>query len=341
MKIAVTGASGHVGSNLCRILIEEGHQVNVLVHQNTKSIEGLKLEQIKGDITDKEALMSLCKDVEVVFHLAAKISINSKANGRISKTNIEGTRNLIEACKAKNVRRLIHFSTIHAIDHNPYDLPLDETREMVMNSPIRYEETKAQGELLVQEAVKDGLDAVILNPTSIVGPYDFGPSLMGQALLKMYKNTLPVTIPFVVSQCTGNKIGSLVQGGYNFVDVRDVCQAAIQAAERGKSGERYIVSGQYLSLTNLSKTIAEVTGAKTTSFTFPAWLAKMGVPFITIWAKMRNEAPLYTYESLNILKSVNKNISNQKARNELDYQPREIKDTINDTIHWFKENGFV
>jgi len=325
MNIAVTGASGHVGSNLCRILIEEGHQVKVLVHQNTKGIEGLSLQQIKGDITNKEALMSLCEDVEVVFHLAAKISINSKANGHIAKTNIEGTRNLIEACKAKNVSRLIHFSTIHAIDHNPHDLPMDETREMVMNSPIRYEETKAQGELLVHEAVKDGLDAVILNPTSIVGPYDFGPSLMGQALLKMYKNKLP----------------GLVPGGYDFVDVRDVCQAAIQAAENGKSGDRYIVSGQYLSLTDLSKSIAEVTGAKTTSFTFPTWLAKIGVPFITIWAKMRNEAPLYTYESLNILKSVNKNISNQKARNELNYQPREIKDTIRDTIHWFKENGFV
>jgi dihydroflavonol-4-reductase len=128
---------------------------------------------------------------------------------------------------------------------------------------------------------------------------------------------------------------ALVKGGYNWVDVRDVSQAAISALENGKSGERYILSGVWAGLTDLSEMVSNITGRKTPSRVSPMWLAKLGVPFISAWYAIRNEHPLYTFQSLEIINSVNKNIINKKARQDLGFDPRPLKETLKDTIEWF------
>lgn len=324
MKIAVTGASGHVGGNLCRELIRQGHKVKALVHNDDRSIRGLNMEFIRGDLASPSSLTELCRDAEIVFHLAAIISIEGKKN-LLERINIEGTSNLLEAIKKSSVRRLIHFSSIHALDNTPLDRPMDESRPLVTHALMMYEATKASGDKLVQDSIARGLDAVIINPTAIIGPNDFKPSLVGQVLLRLYKGTLPALVP----------------GGYDWVDVRDVTQGAIAAMEKGGKGQRYILSGNWLSVKDLALLMEEVTGRRMVRLSVPISLAKAGVPFFKVYSLVTRKHPLYTFQSLEVLMNGNRLINNQKARNELGYSPRPLRETITDAIQWFRENNYI
>ncbi len=324
MKIAVTGASGHVGANLCRELLQRGYSVKALIHHDDRAVRNLDVELIRGSVNDPPSLDALCSDADVLFHLAAMISVNGKEE-QLIKVNIEGTRNLIKACRESGIKRYIHFSSIHALSHDPLDQSMDETRLLVETSPMMYEVTKSRSEKLVLEEVAKGFNAIILNPTAIVGPNDYKPSLVGQVLIKLYKGTLPALVP----------------GGYNWVDVRDVVFAAANAIENGRSGERYILSGQWLSVRDLARLLEKVTGKKTVRFTIPTSVAKIGVPFIRAYAAIRKEHPLYTNNSLEILKQGNRYIINDKARKELGFQSRNLENTLYDAITWFREHHYI
>jgi len=324
MKIAVTGANGHVGANLCRSLIAEGHQVKALVHTNKDAIDGLNLELVHGSINDPEALRKLFKDVEIVFHLAAIISIDGQKD-KLLEVNYEGTRTLINTIKENGVKRLIHFSSIHALKHFPFNETMDESRPLMTDGPTWYEITKSRADKMVMEAGQDGLDAIVINPTAIVGPYDFKPSLVGTVLIRLYNNSLPALVP----------------GGYNWVDVRDIVHGAISAMNSGRKGERYIFGGKWVSVRDLAITVEKITGKKVNKFTVPTALAMVGVPFIKAYAKITNQEPLYTGESLTTLVEVNKKISCRKAESELGYKSRDLEITVKDTIDWFRNNGYV
>ena len=325
MEISVTGASGHVGNVLCRKLVGNGHRVKVLVHQDENDLKTIGVEMVRGDLLNADSLDKLCKNSEIVFHLAAKISINEKEKELVYRTNVTGTDNLIKASLKAGIKKFIHFSTIHALDPFPLDENMDETRQFITHTHMIYEQSKTDGERLVLEAVKNGLDAVIITPTAIIGPHDYKPSYLGQALIKMYTNSLPMLVP----------------GGYDWVDVRDVVDCAISASEKGRKGERYLASGHYLSLKELSKLISQTTGKKTPSFTGPAFLATIGLPFITLYARLKKEDPLYTSNSLEILRNSNSRISHTKATSELNYQPRPLEETLRDTFEWYVQNGLI
>jgi len=148
MKIAVTGANGHVGANLCRTLLAEGHQVKALVHEHQDALKGLNLELIRGNVNDTESLRKLFSGAEIVFHLAAVISIDGRKEETL-QVNYEGTRNLLNIIRDNGVKRLIHFSSIHALKHYPYYEPMDETRPLMTEGPTWYEVTKARAEKMV------------------------------------------------------------------------------------------------------------------------------------------------------------------------------------------------
>jgi dihydroflavonol-4-reductase len=324
MKIAVTGANGHVGANLCRTLLAEGHQVKALIHHQKNSIEHLDVEIVPGSLHNKDSLRKLFNECEVVFHLAAIISIDGEKE-KLIETNVQGTLNLLDVMRENGVRRLIHFSSIHALSHFPLNEPMNETRPLVESSPMWYEITKSRGEKMVREAIAQGLDAVIINPTAIVGPNDYKPSLVGQVLIRLYNGTLPALVP----------------GGYNWVDVRDIVQGAVSAMENGRKGESYILSGHYMSVIELALLLEKVTGKRITHFQVPTILAKVGVPFIKAYAKITHQDPLYTFESLKTLVEVNQNIIHDKASRDLGYNPRSLEHTIRDTIDWFKANNYL
>ncbi len=325
MKVAITGASGHIGNCLARELSDQGIAVKVLLHNFENDLRSLNVDIVNGDLLNIDSIDQLCDDVDIVYHLAAKIAIDKKDRDLVYETNVNGTRNLVKICKEKKIKRLVHFSSIHALNAYPLDQILDENRPLVESTKMIYDLSKADSERVVLKAASEDLDAVIVNPTAVVGPYDFKPSYLGQALIKIYSNQLPM----------------LIRGGYDWVDVRDIVQGAIQAAVKGRRGERYLLSGHYYSLKELSEMVGRISGKKIPKYIAPMFLARLGRPFIGLYASIRKEHPLYTKESLDILKNSPRYISCKKAARELTYRPRPLEETLNDTFQWYRQQGLI
>ena len=325
MNISVTGASGHIGANLIRILIERKHKVTVLYNIDDRAFKELDVNIVQGSLYNTYALEKLVLNADVVFHLAANISILGDKDGSVCRTNVEGTKNIVNASIKAGVKKFIHFSSIHAFNQNPLNEPLDENRSLVGNNASSYDKSKAEGERIVLNSIEKGLDAIILSPTSIIGPFDFKPSLMGQVLIKMYNN----------------QIHALVSGGYDWVDVRDVALSAYNSITMGVKGEKYLLSGKWASLKELSLAISKCTNKKTPKFVCPSWLAKAWLPILNLYDKAKGNAPLYTSESLEILALGNRSICNNKAKNVLKHNPRSLEETLIDTYKWFIENKYL
>lgn len=324
MLTVVTGASGHIGGNLTRALLERGRSVRVTVRQDTRAIDGLEVQRVPADVLDPASLQRAFEGAEVVFHLAAVISITGDPAGAMQRTNIEGVRNVVEACLACGVRRLVHFSSIHALSHRPEAEPIDETRPFADGDALAYDRTKAGGEQEVHRAVERGLDAVIVNPTAVIGPHDYKPSPVGQVLLDLYQRSFP----------------ALVEGGFDWVDVRDVVAGALAAEERGKTGERYLLSGRWASVADLARVVEEVTGVAAPRFVSPMWLARLGAPFVVAFNSVLGRRPLYTSSSLRALRC-HRDVSSEKAKAELCYSSRPLRETVEDTIDWFEGAGML
>jgi dihydroflavonol-4-reductase len=325
MKVAVTGASGHIGNCLVRNLLAKGFRVKALVHSFENDLGEMDIEIIRGNLLDPDSLNKLCEGVEVVFHLAARISLDNRQPNKVFAVNVIGTKNLIEAAKSAGVKRFVHFSSIDAFQKIHNENVLDENISLIDTKSSIYAFTKAEGERLVMKAVKEGLDAVVLCPTAVIGPFDFGGSSLGQALIKIYENRLPV----------------LITGGYNWVDVRDIAAAAIQSVESGRKGEKYILSGNYCSLKELSQLTGKISGKKTPGFIAPIFFAQLASPFYQIYYSITNKNPIYTWQSLKLLINAPKNISFEKAKKELGYNPLPLEQTLRDTFTWYKQNSYL
>jgi dihydroflavonol-4-reductase len=323
MTVVVTGASGHVGANLVRALIAAGRTVRCLVHVNSRAIEGLPTEVVPGDIDDLASLCRAFADADTVYHLAARISLSMDDWPALESVNVAGTRNVVEACLRTGVRRLVHFSSIHALVQEPFSVPVDESRPLVdCRRCPPYDRSKAAGEMEVRRGIERGLDAVIVYPTAIIGPHDYQPSYFGEALQLIARGKLP----------------ALVTGGFDWVDVRDVVAGALLAGDRAPNGARYLLSGHWVSMCDIAAGVAEIMGTPAGKFVCPLWLARAGAPLIEGISRLSGKRPLYTGASLRALKS-NRHISHEKATRELGYQPRPFRETLTDTLHWFQENG--
>jgi dihydroflavonol-4-reductase len=260
----------------------------------------------------------------VVFHLAARIAIDNRLSDKVLSTNITGTINLLNAARQGKVKKFIHFSSIEAFQTILPDAILDENGSLIDINKQVYGFSKAEGERAVLKAAGEGLDAVILSPTAVIGPYDYRSSLLGQALIKIHQNRLPF----------------LISGGYNWVDVRDVVAASVQATESGRKGEKYILSGNFCSLKELSSMIRDISGCRIPP-AVPVSLARLACPFLEAFAAVTKRDPLYTQQSLDKLVSSPANISYEKAGKELNYRPLPIEQTLMDTFNWYRENKFL
>jgi len=322
--ILVTGATGHIGNVLVRKLIEQGEKVRALIWrgEDTTPLEKLDVETVEGDVLDPESLKPAFKGVEKVFHLAGIISIMPGQNPLVWRVNVEGTRNVLNAARQAGVRRLVYTSSIHAIHRAQHGKVIDESLPFDPNNPYgAYDRSKAEASLEVQKATADGLDAVILCPTGVIGPYDFRGSELGE----------------VIRGAAEARPMFYVEGAYDFVDVRDVADGLIAAAEHGRRGESYILGGNKISVRYMLETVREVTGKAFASIKIPFSLAEFAARF-TPWYYQKTKAkPRFTPYSLEVLQS-NADISHAKAARELGYKPRPIIETIADTVRWFFEN---
>ncbi len=326
--ILVTGATGHIGNVLVRELLSQGERVRTLVlpGEDPLPLDGLDVEIFEGDVLDPASLDRACSGVTRVFHLASIISIMPGKDDFVRRVNVQGTLNVIQAVLRNQVRRLVYTSSIHAITRAPHGVMIDESLPFdPHNSAGEYDRSKAEASLSVLQAARQGLDAVIACPTGVIGPYDYRRSEMGTVIL----------------DCMESKVQWLLHGAYDFVDVRDVARGLRLACERGRRGETYILSGERITYTRLAETIHSLLGFRSKiRIPIPRGLARLAALFSPAYYRLRRTRPLLTPYALHTLWS-NSDISSQKARQELGYQTRPLKNSLADTIHWFSENKLL
>ncbi|MBN1335641.1 MAG: NAD-dependent epimerase/dehydratase family protein [Deltaproteobacteria bacterium] len=316
MHALVTGASGHLGTNLIHRLVARGHRVRALVRGDAPWLGGV--ERVQGDVLDPASLEKAVAGVDVVFHLAGVISVVGERGGLVRRVNVEGTRNVLAAA---GMRRIVHMASIHAFRQDPVNAPLDETRPLADRPEDHaYDRSKAEAMRLV---LQRAADTVVVAPTAVIGPYDWRRSRMGAVLLACFNGRLPAVVP----------------GGYDWVDARDVAEGTLAAAERGRPGEVYLLGGAWTSVRALAEQAARVAGLGAPRWTCPAWLARSAAPLGVAWAHLRGTEPIFTPESIRVLATSNPHIDYGKAKRDLGYSARPLAATLEDTCRWFREAG--
>ncbi len=324
----VTGAAGHLGSHVTDALLQQGKEVRIFLLKGEQmpdfvSVSTKLYETYYGDVRDRASLDALFENAEnasfTLIHCAGIISISEKEDPRIYGVNVGGTSNIIDACKAHGVNRLVYVSSVHAIPLLPEGQTMCEISSFCPDSVHgQYAKTKAAATQLVLDAAKAGLDAVVVHPAGIVGPggLDTGniPHMLGKLALGRFKVA--------------------VRGGFDFVDVRDVAEGILLAAEKGKSGECYILSNRFIDLKEFFNTFSDVAGLKRLKLYLPLFVAKAVAPFAELYYRLAHKTPVFTRYSLMTL-SKNALYSHEKATRELGYSTRSFTDTMRDIAVWF------
>ncbi len=319
--ILVTGATGHIGNVLVRELRKQGYPVRALVlpGESLKPIEGIDLEIVEGNILDPASLTRAMQGVEGVFHLAGIISIMPGDDERVYKVNVEGTKNVIRAAREAGVKRMLHTSSIHALKRVEGKC-MDESLPFDPDNPVGvYDRTKAEASLAVLEAVEQGLDAVIVCPTGVVGPHDYLGSEIGHLILGWLKAGVAL----------------LIDGAYDFVDVRDVALGMILAYQNGRTGAVYILGGEQMQLTRMQQIVRDIAGLKSKVLKIPARLALFIANFTPLYYRLAKVKPRFTRYSL-VTVMGNSVISSERARRELGYRPRALRESLADTVRWWQ-----
>ena len=336
----VTGALGHLGNTLVRMLVKSGCHVRglILPIDRSTALEGVDVELYVGDILNAASLESFFdfrskgfdpSDV-VVIHTAGIVSIASGFNQNIVDVNVQGTRNIVEACLQAQVGRLVYTSSVHALpelDRGETIIEIDGAAEDAFSGLDvvgLYAQTKAQATRIVLDAIPQGLDAVIVHPSGIIGPGDFGKAHLTQ---------------FVLDYMNG-RMTSYVRGGYDLVDVRDVAAGMVSAATKGHLGESYILSNRYIEVKDLMILLRKVSGHWRPLTLIPMFLARWTAPLAEIWYKLSKRPPLFTRYALHALDS-NSLFSHDKATAELDYHPRPLEETLEDMVAWLRSQGRI
>lgn len=319
----VTGAAGHLGGAVVRLLAQRGERVRALVLPADAGAPHLlgRAELFTGDVTQKETLRPFFAEdgtEHIVIHCAGLISIASHYDARVCNVNVNGTRNITELCSAYRVKRLVYVSSVHALPVLPNGAV---QREISQFDPQLvhglYAKTKAEATACVLRAAQNGLDACVVHPSGICGPWDPGCGHLTQLLLDYCRGSLVAGVP----------------GGYDFVDVRDVAAGILACCSKGRSGECYLLSGRYCSVPELLELFHSVTGLPRVKTLLPLWLAKATAPLSEAYYHLLHQKPLYTAYSLETLSS-NALFSHEKAAKELDFTPRPLAESVRDAYDW-------
>ncbi|HDZ41646.1 MAG TPA: NAD-dependent epimerase/dehydratase family protein [Bacteroidetes bacterium] len=326
MKVLVTGANGLLGSNIIRQLERRGVQSRALVRPDAQllSLKGCKPEYFFGNITSHEDMDKACRNCDYIIHTAAITEQTLPKLKDYLKVNVEGTQNIINAAIKNNARRLIYVSSTNSIGYGDKENP--GTEEMPAMKPYTesyYGSSKHMAEEEVLRAVKqNGLNALILNPSFMIGPYDSKPS-SGRLLLIGYRD----------------KIVFLTSGGRNFVPVEDVAIAACNALTRGRRGEKYLLTNSNLSYKEFYDLVDEITGFKRVKIILPSHLVK-GVGILGSLAARSGRHVLLNYNNAKIL-TVRNFYSADKAIKELDFPQSDIRIAIGRALQWFREYNYI
>ena len=326
-KALVTGASGFVGGWLCRRLLDEGHELRVLARKSSdlRAIGDGRLERVEGDIVDAEAVGQACRDVDVVFHLAGLVAYRRSDREKMEAINVGGTRNVIHGCLSANVSRLVHMSSVVAVGASfSEQVTLNEDSAYnVAHLNLGYFETKRRAEIEVLKATQEqGLQATVVNPSTIYGPGDSLKASRG-VQLKVAKGKFPF----------------FTQGGVNVVAIEDVIEGLLRAWDRGQIGERYILANENLTIKQLFGIIATAAGKSKPWIYLPTPVVRT----LGIWGDKK--------EALGGKALVNSEnawtstlyhwFSSKKAQNDLGMTFRSSEEAVVRSVEWSKRHGIV
>lgn len=319
--IAITGVTGHLGFNLVKFLLQEGYQVRALIRSNQVPFIKDDLLWVHGDLTNVDNLNTLLHHSDTLIHCASLVSLDDLDKKNVYQTNVVGTKTLIDLC-VKNKIRMIHISSSSVGQTARRNEKFDESNPYIDDQNFYYAWTKAKSEKMVLSSVKnENLDAFIVRPTAIIGPADPKPSPFGQTIFDIHLGKLSI----------------LTSGGYDLVDVRDLCKTIIKSLTMGKKGEVYLIGGEYISI----KKLARLLKPKGFQLIIPVDFLLFLLPLIKIYDRIFGLKWPITRESLYTLKHAPKHVNSSKAKQELLHVNRPIKTTLDDLIEWFNQKNIA
>ena len=314
----VTGASGFVGWHVARLLQERGHQVRALLRSGSR-IPDLDVETITGDLRDSESLERAAAGCGLVFHVAADYRLWSKNSKAMYETNVDGVRNMLIAAQSAGVDRVVYTSTVGCIGIPDGGIG-DENQPCKLSQMAGdYKRSKFQGEQIALEFARRGFPVIIVNPTAPMGDHDFKPTPTGQIVVDFLRGAMP----------------AFIDTGLNVVSVKDVAIGQLQACEKGKPGERYILGSENLTLRKILQDLAEISGRKAPTMELPYFVAWMAGAAGTALADITGRPPRVPLEAVRMAKQ-KVWVSHEKATKELGYTPRPAHEALVDAVKWFE-----
>ncbi|NLL91108.1 MAG: NAD-dependent epimerase/dehydratase family protein [Ruminococcaceae bacterium] len=325
----VTGGSGFLGGHIVRKLSKQGNKIRALLLEGENlnaNISSDLIEIVYGDITDRESLVPLFEGLEekevVVIHSAGIVDIESTVSPLTYKVNVVGTRNMVDLSLEVNVHRFLYISSVHALPEPEIRSTIVETKDFSPEDVVGgYAKTKAEASAYVMKAYREGgLNSMIFMPSGLVGPGYVGQNSFADAIKWLLKGRYKL--------CP--------DGGYDFVDVRDVAKAVVDSVDKGSPGETYILSGGHYELSDIFKIISKLTKRNRKCIVIPNTIVRLIAPVIEKTYKIMGKKPFVTEYSARTI-NVNDNFSHEKASRELGFWPRDIVKTLRDALIFMKK----
>ena len=318
----VTGASGFIGWHIARLLGERGHKVRALVRPASRLRE-LDAERVTGDLRDAVSLDRAVVGCGLVFHVAADYRLWARDARELYESNVEGTRNLLEAARRAGVERVVYTSTVGCIGIPKNGLGDETVPVRLEEMSGAYKRSKFLAERVALNAAASGFPVVVVNPTAPVGDHDVKPTPTGKIVLDFLKGALP----------------AFIDTGLNLVDVRDTAEAHLLAAERGRPGERYILGSENLTLAEILRKLARLTGREAPRVKLPYAVAYAAGVVTTGWARVTGRQPLAPLDAVRMAKK-KMFVSIEKAQRELGFSPGAVDVALGRAVEWFRANGY-
>jgi dihydroflavonol-4-reductase len=328
MLAFVTGASGFLGSHVARVLGEQGASLRLLVRasSNLKNLQGLNADTVTGDLRDPASLEKALAGCDTVFHVAADYRLWVRDPHQMYRANVEGTRALLDAARKNAVQRVVYTSSVATIGFTSNGHTADEDSPVSLDDMIgHYKRSKFMAEQIALEAGRNGMHVVTVNPTTPVGEQDVKPTPTGRIVLDFLKRKFP----------------AYVETGLNLVDVRECARGHVTALEKGKSGQRYILGGENLTLKQILDRLAAITGLPSPKLKLPYIFAfATGIIDETITGRMLNKEPRATVDAVRMGKKM-MFATSAKAERELGWKIVRVDDALRRAVVWFRDNGYV
>jgi len=320
--VLVTGASGFVGFHVARALVEQGFPVRALVRPASR-LKDLDIEVSVGDLRDPGSLVRAVEGCGVVFHVAADYRLWARNPQELLDSNVSGTRNILEASRRAGVERVVYTSTVGCISFPPGDLGSEDTPVALAEMTGIYKRSKFMAEQVALEYAASGFPVVIVNPTAPVGDHDSKPTPTGKIIVDFLRGDLP----------------AFIDTGLNLVDVRDVALGHLQALERGRPGERYILGCENLTLAQILDRLAKVSGLKAPAYRLPYGVAWVAGVISTGWARLTGQEPRAPLDAVRMARK-KMWVSQEKAVRELGFSPGPVDEALRRAVEWFRMNQY-